>query len=98
GGGRGDRARAGRPRPHCLGSAAPAVHLRRPSSPAARDLQEAPAVRSGRLLVDVAIAVVVALIVLTIAPGVAIDGLLAIAVLAICGISLIPGHVRRRRR
>jgi|GEM_PF-3714046 len=50
------------------------------------------------LLMDVAIAVVIAALVLILSPGLAVVGILAIIVLLICGASWIISARRARRR
>ncbi len=60
------------------------------------DLPEARAVRSSPLMIDLAIAVLCAVAVLIVSPGVAVDAVVALIVLAGCGASL--ALVRRRRR
>ncbi len=60
----------------------------------------------GVLRVDVAVAVVLAVLVLIISPGVAVTGMIALVVLLICLFSAVwerrrgrrPAHVRSRRR
>jgi hypothetical protein len=47
--------------------------------------------------VDLAIAVVLAALVLIISPGVAIAGMLALLVLAVCAVSFVVTQRRRRR-
>jgi hypothetical protein len=54
-------------------------------------------VRPNVLLVDVGIAIVAAIIVLTITPGLAVASMIAIAVLATCAISFRRDSRRRRR-
>lgn len=49
------------------------------------------------LVVDVAIAVVLAALVLIISPGVAVTAIIALLALLVCGISLAWGARRRRR-
>ncbi|HWD64775.1 MAG TPA: hypothetical protein VG405_06335 [Solirubrobacteraceae bacterium] len=48
--------------------------------------------------IDVAVALVVALILIFATPGLAITALLALVVLVVCGLSLLFGRIRRRRR
>jgi ABC-type bacteriocin/lantibiotic exporter with double-glycine peptidase domain len=56
-------------------------------------------VRSSTLAVDVAIAVVAAVVLLIVSPGLAVVGLIAVLVLVLCGLSfLVDGWRRRRRR
>jgi ABC-type bacteriocin/lantibiotic exporter with double-glycine peptidase domain len=50
------------------------------------------------LLVDAAIALVLAIVVIVISPGLAVVGLLALAVLLICVVSFLIDRRRRRRR
>lgn len=47
---------------------------------------------------DVLVALVVALILIFATPGLAITALLALLVLLVCGVSLLVGRLRRRRR
>lgn len=54
--------------------------------------------RPNVLLVDVGIAIVAAIIVLTITPGLAVASMIAVAVLATCVISFSRESRRRRRR
>jgi Flp pilus assembly protein TadB len=49
------------------------------------------------LITDLAIAVVAAILILVLTPGVAVAGLIALLVLAACGISLVIDSRRRRR-
>ena len=53
--------------------------------------------RSNVLLVDAGIAIVAAIVVLTITPGLAVASIIAIAVLTACAISLRRESRRRRR-
>jgi hypothetical protein len=48
--------------------------------------------------IDVAVAVVVALILIFATPGLAITALLALLVLVVCGVTLAVGRMRSRRR
>ena len=48
------------------------------------------------LLLDLAIAVLCALVVLIISPGVAVDAIIALIVLAVCGLSFAISRRRRR--
>ena len=50
------------------------------------------------LLVDAGIALVLAIVVIVISPGLAVVGLLALLVLLICGVSFLIDRRRRRRR
>jgi Flp pilus assembly protein TadB len=50
------------------------------------------------LVADLAIAAVCAVVVLIISPGVAVDAMIAVIVLAACGASYALGRRRRRRR
>jgi Flp pilus assembly protein TadB len=49
------------------------------------------------LIMDIAIAVLAAILILVLTPGVAVAGLIALLVLAACGISLVVDSRRRRR-
>lgn len=49
------------------------------------------------LAIDVAIAVLVAAIILIVAPGLAVVGIVAIVILLVCAITLAVGASRRRR-
>ncbi len=53
--------------------------------------------RRNILLTDAAIAAVIAIIVLIISPGIAVTGMIALAVLIVCAISLVL-DIRRSRR
>ena len=53
--------------------------------------------RRNILLVDLAIALALAGLVLILAPGVAIVAILAVTVLLVCGLSFAVGGVRRRQ-
>jgi len=55
-------------------------------------------VRRNLLLIDTALAVALAAIVLIVAPGLAVAGIIAVLVLFVCGISFGVGRVRRGRR
>jgi multisubunit Na+/H+ antiporter MnhB subunit len=55
-------------------------------------------VRRNTLLVDAAIAVVLAILVIVLSPGLAVVGLLALLVLLLCVISFGIDRLRRRRR
>ncbi|MDQ6606020.1 MAG: hypothetical protein M3Z06_05650 [Actinomycetota bacterium] len=48
------------------------------------------------LLIDLAIAVLCALVVLIVSPGVAVDAIVALAVLVLCGVSAVIGRRRGR--
>jgi Flp pilus assembly protein TadB len=50
------------------------------------------------LLVDAAIAVVLAILVIVLSPGIAVVGLVATLVVVVCGVSLAFDRRRRRRR
>jgi membrane protein implicated in regulation of membrane protease activity len=54
-------------------------------------------VKHNVLLVDVGIAIVAAIVVLTITPGLAVASMIAIAVLAVCAISFTRESRRQRR-
>jgi hypothetical protein len=54
--------------------------------------------RRNILLIDALIAVVLAILVIVISPGVAVAGLLAILVVLVCGVSLALDRRRTRRR
>jgi ABC-type bacteriocin/lantibiotic exporter with double-glycine peptidase domain len=54
--------------------------------------------RRNTLLVDAGIAVVLAILVIVISPGLAVVGLLAILVLLVCAVSFGVDRLRRRRR
>ncbi|HLY49179.1 MAG TPA: hypothetical protein VKR21_08285 [Solirubrobacteraceae bacterium] len=54
--------------------------------------------RRNTLLVDAGIALVLAILVIVISPGLAVVGLLALLVLLVCGLSLAIGRLRKRRR
>jgi predicted Co/Zn/Cd cation transporter (cation efflux family) len=58
--------------------------------------------RRTTLLIDLALAAVVAALVLIVSPGLAIAAIIALIVVVVCGISLLVGwwrgRVRRRRR
>ena len=49
------------------------------------------------LLTDLAIAVLATILILVLTPGVAVAGLIALLVLAVCGVSLARDSRRRRR-
>jgi hypothetical protein len=49
------------------------------------------------VVIDVIVAVVIAAIVLIVSPGTAVDGLLALFVLLVCGITLLFDSRRARR-
>jgi Flp pilus assembly protein TadB len=53
-------------------------------------------VKRNPLLTDAAVAIVLAVLAIVIAPGLAVVGIIAILVLLVCGVSL--GYDRRRRR
>jgi drug/metabolite transporter (DMT)-like permease len=55
-------------------------------------------VKRNVLLVDVALAVALAAIVLIVAPGLAVVGIIAVLALIVCGLSFGIGTIRRRRR
>jgi hypothetical protein len=55
-------------------------------------------VRRNTLMTDVLIALVLAILVIVISPGLAVVGLLAILVVVICGLSLLFDRRRRRSR
>jgi F0F1-type ATP synthase assembly protein I len=56
-------------------------------------------VRDRLLLIDLLIAVLVALVVLIVSPGVAVSAIIAVIVLALCGLSLgFDAWIRRRHR
>jgi hypothetical protein len=75
----------------------PEADVRDPAPSAAQRLSEASAVRRNVLLVDVGIAIVAAIVVLTITPGLAVASMIAVAVLAACTISFSRESRRRRR-
>ncbi len=50
------------------------------------------------LLIDLAIAVLFALVVLIVSPGVAVDAIIALIVLAVCGLSFAIGRRRGQGR
>lgn len=54
--------------------------------------------RNGTLAVDVVIAVVAAVVLLIVAPGLAVVGLIALLVLIVCGLSFLFDAWRGRRR
>jgi ABC-type bacteriocin/lantibiotic exporter with double-glycine peptidase domain len=56
------------------------------------------AIKWQTLGIDLAIAVVVAAIILIVAPGLAVVGIVAIAILLVCAITLAVGASRRRRQ
>jgi len=80
-----------------LGAGPPAPDLRDPAASATEHLPEAPGGRPGVLLADVGIAILAAIVVLTISPGLAVASLIAIAVLIACAISFRRESRRRRR-
>lgn len=53
--------------------------------------------RNRTLLIDLAIAAVVAIVVLIISPGLAVTAIIALIVLVICGVSLLVSKRRARR-
>jgi ABC-type bacteriocin/lantibiotic exporter with double-glycine peptidase domain len=55
-------------------------------------------VRDGTLAVDVTIAVVAAVVLLIVSPGLAVVGLIALLVLIVCGLSFLFDAWRGRRR
>jgi len=55
-------------------------------------------VRRNPLLVDIGIALVLAILVIVISPGLAVVGLLALLVLLVCGVSFGIDRLRRRQR
>jgi hypothetical protein len=93
----GDGRCSARTRWNDLGARTAQADVRDPAPPAAQRLSEASAVRRKVLLVDVGIAIVAAIIVLTITPGLAVASMIAIAVLATCAISFSRESRRRRR-
>lgn len=54
--------------------------------------------RPNTLLVDAAIAIVLAILVIVLSPGLAVVGLLALLVVLLCGISFGIDRLRRRHR
>jgi hypothetical protein len=50
------------------------------------------------LTVDVGIAIILAILVIVLSPGVAVTGMLALLVLAVCGVSFARSSRRRRGR
>jgi hypothetical protein len=48
------------------------------------------------LVIDAAVAVAIVILVLILEPGVAVGAILALVLLAVCGISYLFGHRRRR--
>ena len=57
---------------------------------------EVAAVRSNLLLVDAGIAALAAIVVLILAPGLAVVAIIALVVLVVCAISLLVGRLRSR--
>ena len=60
--------------------------------------EENVAVRDNPLLVDIGVAFVIVIVALIIAPGVAVVALIALLVLAICGVTLLVDRRRKVRR